>query len=347
MGSGDRGSKLFEGSCLVVAEVAQAHDGSLGTAHAYIEAVADAGAGAVKFQTHIASAESTPNEPWRIRFSPQDDSRYDYWRRMEFSEEQWEGLRRHAQERDLKFISSPFSIEAVELLERIEVDIYKIASGEVSNIPLLEKVASMERPVIASSGMSPWSELDQAVSVFKEAEVSLAVLQCTSEYPCPPEMVGLNVIEDLRARYGTPVGLSDHSGTIFAGLAATTMGIDVLEIHVTMSRQMFGPDVPASITTDELSTLVSGIRFIERARENPVDKELLASHFEPLRRTFMKSIVAVRDLPVGTVLTLENLALKKPGTGIPPDQMDSVIGSKLARALAADEQLALNDLKRD
>ncbi len=338
---------MFGDGCLVAAEVAQAHDGSLGTAHAYIDAAAVAGADAVKFQTHIASAESTPDEPWRVRFSSQDDSRYEYWRRMEFSEEQWEGLRRHAHERDLKFISSPFSIEAVELLERIKVDIYKIASGEISNIPLLESVASKGRPVIVSSGMSPWSELDQAVNVFKEAEVSLAVLQCTSEYPCPPELIGLNVIEDLRARYGVPVGLSDHSGTIFAGLAASTMAIDVLEIHVTMSRQMFGPDVPASITTDELSTLISGIRFIERAMENPVDKELLASHFETLRLTFMKSIVAARDLPVGTVLSLEDLALKKPGTGIPSNQMSSVIGAKLTRVLLADEQLTINDLEQD
>ncbi len=338
---------VFGGECLIVAEVAQAHDGSLGTAHAYIDAAAAAGAGAVKFQTHIASAESTPDEPWRVRFSPQDETRFDYWQRMEFTESQWIGLRSHAHESDLKFISSPFSIEAVELLESIEVDIYKIASGEVTNIPLLETVASMGRPVIVSSGMSPWSEIDQAVNVFKEAEASLAVLQCTSEYPCPPELVGLNVIEDLRVRYGALVGLSDHSGTIFAGLAAVTMGIDVLEIHVTMSRQLFGPDVPASITTDELATLVSGIRFIERARENPVDKELLASQFEPLRQTFMKSIVAARDLPAGTVLRLEDLSLKKPGTGIPPDQMASVIGTKLARALAADEQLAIGDLERD
>ena len=145
---------MFGDGCLVAAEVAQAHDGSLGTAHAYIDAAAVAGADAVKFQTHIASAESTPDEPWRVRFSSQDDSRYEYWRRMEFSEEQWEGLRRHAHERDLKFISSPFSIEAVELLERIKVDIYKIASGEISNIPLLESVASKGRPVIVSSSAS-------------------------------------------------------------------------------------------------------------------------------------------------------------------------------------------------
>ena len=344
MGTGDRGLTLFGGSCLVVAEVAQAHDGSLGTAHAYVDAAAAAGAGAVKFQTHIARAESTPDEPWRVRFSPQDDTRFDYWKRMEFTEDQWMGLRKHAHEKDLVFISSPFSIEAVELLERVDVDLYKIASGEISNIPLLEGIASTGKPVIVSSGMSPWSEIDMAVDLFRDAGSPAAVLQCTSEYPCPPELVGLNVIGELRERYGIPVGMSDHSGTIFAGLAAATLGIDILEVHVTLSREMFGPDVPASITTEELSILVSGIRFIERATGNPVDKEGLSSQFESLRRTFMKSIVAARDLPAGTVLTLGDLALKKPATGIPPDQLTSVVGSRLTRALSADEQVGINDL---
>lgn len=335
---------MFGDGCLVVVEVAQAHDGSLGTAHAYIDAAAVAGAGAVKFQTHIASAESTTDEPWRVRFSPQDETRYDYWRRMEFSEQQWAGLLRHAHERGLKFINSPFSIEAVELLERIDVDIFKIASGEISNTPLLERVASSEKPVIVSSGMSSWEEIDRAMGIFGDAGVTTAILQCTSEYPCPPELIGLNVIEELRKRYEVPVGLSDHSGTIFAGLAAATIGIDVLEIHVTMSRQMFGPDVPASITTDELATLVSGIGFIERASANPIDKELLARQLDPLRRTFMKSIVASKDLKEGTVLTSEDLALKKPGTGLSASDLARVIGQKLTRSLETDEQVAIDDV---
>ena len=140
--------------CLIIAEVAQAHDGSLGAAHAYIDAIADAGADAVKFQTHIAEAESTPHEPWRVKFSKQDATRYDYWKRIEFTEEQWLGLKQHADERNLIFLSSPFSIEAVDLLTRIGVRYWKIASGEVSNLPMLEHILKTRLPIILSSGMS-------------------------------------------------------------------------------------------------------------------------------------------------------------------------------------------------
>src|SRR5215207_9249425 len=177
----------WSGRPLVIGEVAQAHDGSLGLAHAFIDAIADAGAGAVKFQTHIAEAESHPSEPWRVKFSPADDTRFDYWKRMEFSEEQWLGLATHARERDLAFLSSPFSIEAVALLRRIGVAGWKVASGEVSNAELLDAMASAGGPVLLSSGMSPWPELDAAVTRLRAAGASrLAVLQCTSSYPVTP-----------------------------------------------------------------------------------------------------------------------------------------------------------------
>src|SRR5215813_11074319 len=150
--------------CLIVGEVAQAHDGSLGLAHAFIDAIAAAGADAVKFQTHIAAAESTPDEPWRVKFSPQDASRYEYWKRMEFTEEQWCGLKRHADEKGLLFLSSPFSLEAVDLLERVGVAAWKIASGEVGNAPMMDRIVGTKWPVLLSSGMSPLNELDDAVS---------------------------------------------------------------------------------------------------------------------------------------------------------------------------------------
>jgi N,N'-diacetyllegionaminate synthase len=145
--------------CLIIGEVAQMHDGSLGTAHAYIDAVAGAGADGVKFQTHIAAAESTPGEPWRVKFSPQDSTRYQYWKRMEFSEEQWRGLAEHARDRGLIFLSSAFSAEAVELLERLGMAAWKVGAGEVSNLPLIERMARTGRPVLLSSGMSGWADV--------------------------------------------------------------------------------------------------------------------------------------------------------------------------------------------
>ena len=322
--------------CLIVAEVAQAHDGSLGTAHAYIDAVADCGADAVKFQTHIASAESTPDEPWRIKFSPQDATRYDYWKRMEFTEEQWGGLKAHSDERGLLFLSSPFSFEAVDLLDRVGVAAWKIPSGEIANTPMLDRMLATGLPVLLSTGMSPLSEIDDAVQHVRKNRVSLVIFQCTTAYPCPAEKVGLNLITLFRERYDCSVGLSDHSGTIYPGLAAVTLGIQMLEVHVTFSREMFGPDVPASVTTAELRQLVEGIRFIEKMMFSPVDKEKTARDMDALRNTFTKSIVARKDLPAGTVLQSEHLTLKKPGTGIPAARLAEIIGRRLKEPVKAD-----------
>src|SRR3990172_7565445 len=193
---------------LIIGEVAQTHDGSLGTAHAYIDAIAEAGADAVKFQTHIAEAESTRSEEFRVPFSTQDESRFDYWKRTEFSEEQWKGLAQHAEERGLLFLSSPFSVEAVELLERVGVPAWKVASGEVVNFPALEKMLVSGKPILLSGGMSPWAELDKVVEFIRKGSAPLALFQCTTSYPCPPEEIGLIVMAELRARDGVPGGLS-------------------------------------------------------------------------------------------------------------------------------------------
>jgi N-acetylneuraminate synthase len=330
---------------LVVGEVAQTHDGSLGLAHAFVDAIADAGADAVKFQTHIAEAESTPAEPFRVAFSQQDESRYDYWRRTAFTEEQWTGLAGHARERGLLFLSSPFSLEAVDLLEGVGVPAWKIGSGEVANPALLDRVARTGLPVLLSSGLSPIAELDDAVARVRAAGAPVAVLQATSAYPCPPEQVGLNVIPLLAAHYGVPVGLSDHSGTIFPSLAAVVLGASILEVHVTLSPNMFGPDVPASVTTAELAELVRGVRFLERALASPVDKDAVAEELGDLRALFTRSVVAAADLEAGTVLSEANLALKKPAGGLPPGRLAELVGRRLRRPVAADAQLTEDDVE--
>lgn len=330
--------------CFIIGEVAQAHDGSLGMAHAYIDAIADAGADAVKFQTHIANAESSKEEPWRVHFSPQDKTRFDYWKRMEFSEEQWINLKEHAEQRGLVFLSSPFSEQAVDMLARMNMEAWKIASGEISNLILLEKITQTGKPVLLSTGMSAFSEIDQAVELVKENKCPLAVMQCTTTYPTPSEKIGLNLLSEYRARYDCPVGLSDHSATIYAGLAAATLGADILELHITLSKEMFGPDVIASVNTSELKDLVKGIRFIEQARHSPIDKDAIAMEFEELRQIFTKSLFAVRDLPVGTCLKKADLALKKPGTGIPAAEIDQVVGRQLVSEVKSGEMLKLDNL---
>jgi len=332
--------------CLIVGEVAQAHDGSLGQAHAFIDAIAHAGADAVKFQTHIAAAESTPGEPWRVPFSRQDASRYDYWRRMEFTEAQWAELKRHADDRNLKFLSSPFSLEAVELLSRVGVWAWKIASGELTNPVALALMAETKSPFILSTGMSTIAEIDEAVARIRRTGQSLTVLQCTSRYPCPPEQVGLNLLDEFRKRYACAVGLSDHTGSIYAGLAAAALGADMVEVHVTFSREMAGPDVPASLTFPELRTLVDGARAIVSMLENPVKKDETAAELEPMRKLFQKSVALRRPLPKGTVLAASDLTGKKPGTGIPISMMHEFIGKRLVRDVREDELLSWDDAEQ-
>ena len=175
------------------------------------------------------------------------------------------GLADHCKERKVEFLSTPFSFAAIELLEKIGVSRWKVASGEITNLPEIERMAKTGKQVILSSGVSTWEDVNRAVEVVRHSGAPLAVLQCSTLYPTPPESIGLNIFQQIRSRYDCPTGLSDHSGTIFAGLAAATLGADIIEVHITFSRKCFGPDVKASITIDELGQLVKGINFIRRA----------------------------------------------------------------------------------
>jgi len=332
-------------SCAIIAEVAQNHDGSLGMAHAHIDAAANAGADAIKFQTHIAEEESTSAEPWRTKFSYQDETRMDYWRRMEFTQAQWQELKRHADEIGLHFLSSPFSNKAVELLENLGIGAWKIASGEITNTPLLDCVLATNKPVILSTGLSVTDEITEVVKYVQKTSTPLALLQCTSQYPCSPERLGVNVINQFRNDYHCAVGLSDHSGTIYSGLAAAAQNIQVLEVHMTLSREMFGPDVVASITSQELKSLVEGIRYIETAANNPVDKSSPDSEAAPLRQIFMKSLYTSMHIQKGEILSVDKITTKKPGTGIPANKINQILGKKTKTDLEKNSMIQLEDLE--
>jgi N-acetylneuraminate synthase len=329
----------------IIGEVAQAHDGSLGLAHSYIDAIADAGADAVKFQTHIADAESSPDEPWRVQFSLQDKTRFDYWKRMEFSKDQWARIKNHAEQRDLIFISSPFSLEAADLLYSLDIAVWKIASGELTNPVLLNKLAQTELPHIISTGMGSLEEIDRIVNDLNSKNIPFAVLQCTSCYPCPPEKIGLNMLSFFQNRYNCPVGLSDHSGTIFPSLAAVSLGANIIEVHVTLNRHMVGPDVSSSVTFTELKMMVEGIRFIEKSLGNPIDKNKIFCELSPIREIFSKSIVLNKDLKKGSVLTKDDLTVKKPGTGIPAQEFERILGKKVKKELKTGVFLHLEDIE--
>ena len=330
--------------CAVIAEVAQGHDGSLGLAHSFIDLAAEAGVDAIKFQTHIAAAESPPEEPWRINFSYEDANRYAYWQRMEFTEAQWQGLRDHCDESNIGFISSAFSTEAVELLRRVGVAAWKISSGESLSSDLLRHLGHEGVPVLISTGMSTYADIAAAVDHCRAAGSEPVLLQCTSMYPTPPERVGLNVLADLRTRFGCAVGLSDHSGTIYPGLAAVALGAVVLEVHMTFSRRMFGPDSPVALEPDELKSLVEGVRFLERARAAPVDKDAVAAELSGVRNLFGKSLISTRALAEGTVLTHDDLTAKKPASGIPAAEREVIVGRTLRVAVPAGHPLSVDDL---
>ena len=329
----------------LIAEIGQAHDGSLGMAHAYIDSAAEAGVDAVKFQTHIAEAESSVHEPFRVQFSYTDATRYDYWKRMEFTPEQWAGLKKHCAEKRVEFISSPFSCAAVELLENLGVQRYKIGSGEINNFLMLEKIARTGKPMLLSSGMSSLTELDETLAFLKPFGNDLSILQCTTAYPTLPEQWGLNVIPLLQKRYSIPVGFSDHSGDIFACLAAATLGASILEFHTVFDKKMFGPDAPASLTPAQVKMLVQGVRQIEASLAQPVDKQD-NSAFLSWKNIFEKSLAVNKHLPAGHLIGIEDLEAKKPkGYGIPASHFRETLGKKLARPLDRFDFLRNEDLQ--
>ena len=329
---------------LIIGEVAQAHDGSLGMAHAYIDAIADAGADVVKFQTHIASSESTVQEPWRVKFSYEDNLRYDYWERMQFTEEQWKGLKEHAEARGLYFLSTPFSVDAAKMLDKLGMLFWKISSGEVGDPWLLDFILSTKKPIIFSTGMSNEEEIHRYANNLTSHGAQFALLQCTTNYPVAPEKVGLNVLEKFLKQYPI-VGLSDHSGEMWPSISVVTLGAKIIEVHVCLSKYDFGPDVPASLTQEKFSEMIRGIRFIEKMKNNPVDKDSLSSELSRNARIFAKSVCARIPIAKGTVLSKDMLALKKPANGIPAYDVDLVIGKTVNRDLDVDEFIQYADIR--
>jgi N-acetylneuraminate synthase len=328
----------------LIAEIGQAHEGSLGILYSYIDAIAQTGVDAVKFQMHIAEAESSEYEPFRLQFSLEDKTRFDYWKRMSFSLEQWKGIKQHCDELGLDFICSPFSNLAVDWLEEIGVKQYKIGSGEVNNFLLLEKIAKTSKPVIMSSGMSSYTELDQTVAFLKERKVDFSILQCTTAYPTQPENYGLNMIQELKNRYNVPIGFSDHSAKTATCIAAVALGASILEFHVVFDRQLFGPDSKSSLTLAETKDLVEAVRNIATAFSNPIDKNDTAE-FSALKQIFEKSLAVNKDLPKNHILTFDDLESKKPkGYGIDARRFQEVIGKALNKEMKQWDFLNEGDL---
>ncbi len=310
----------------VIAEIGQAHDGSLGILHSLISSLSTTGINAIKFQVHIAEAESSKEEPFRKKFSYIDKNRFNYWKRMELTYEQWSEIKIKCESYGLEFLATPFSNQAVELLEKLKVKKYKIGSGDFNNKLLIDKISQTKKELILSTGLTSMEELDETINYIKSKKIPFSLLQCTTKYPTPAEEIGLNWIKIFKEKYNCPVGLSDHSGTIFSSLGATALGANIIEAHVTFDKRMFGPDSQASLSIDEFSELVKGIRFLEKAREH---KRKFAN-LNHLQEIFGKSLAINRDIKKGEMISFSDLEGKKPANkGIPAKEFERVLGKKL------------------
>jgi len=330
----------------IIAEIAQAHDGSLGIAHSYIDALHGSGVDTIKFQMHIASSESSSHEQFRVNFSYEDKTRYDYWERMGFTFEQWVGLKQHCEEKGFKFLCSPFSIKAVEWMEQLGTERYKIASGELTNYLMLDRICQTGKSILLSSGMSSYDEIFETVDFIQSHNGKFeGVFQCTTAYPTPPEKYGLNVLKELKNKTNVKIGLSDHSGEIYAPLAAVALGATMLEMHVVFDKQMFGPDAKSSLTIADFKQLCQGVRKIETSLSSPINKDNTDGYKE-MKVMFGKSITASKDLSKGHTIRLEDLETTKPGDkGIIAKDYISIIGKVLNKNLLKHTFIQKSDLE--
>lgn len=325
----------------IIAEIGSVHDGSFGNALKLVDLAKDCGADAVKFQTHIPEAETLRDAPSPPYFK--GEPRWDYFRRTGFSPDQWKKLKAHCDEKAIEFMSSPFSLEAADLLLEVGLKRWKVPSGEMTNLPLLRHLAASGLPVILSSGMSSWEELDAAVEAVRSKGTLEYVLQCTSSYPCPYDQVGINVMEEMAGRYGVKTGLSDHTLDIFAPIVAVSRGGLCVEKHLAFHRGMYGSDARNSLEPAEFIRMVEGIRAAETMLASRIDKDDL-SPFGDMKDIFQKSVVAVLDIPAGATITAAMVGCKKPGTGIPARDLEKVIGRKARNAITADTLVREGDL---
>ncbi|HET7875267.1 MAG TPA: N-acetylneuraminate synthase [Methylomirabilota bacterium] len=330
----------------VVAEAGVNHNGEMALARRLVDAAADSGADAVKFQTFSADAlvsRGAPKAGYQVATTGAAQSQRDMLAGLELSLDQHVELQQRCAKRGIVFFSAPFDQKSGDLLEALGVPLFKIPSGEITNLPLLRHLAAKGRPVILSTGMSTLREVETAVAAIRAAgDPPLAILHCVSAYPAPAGESNLRAMDTLRERFGVPVGLSDHTLGIEVALAAVARGARVVEKHLTLDKTLPGPDHRASLDPVEFAALVRAIRSVESALGDG-DKRPMPSELDT-RRVARKSLVAARAVRVGERLTAEAVAIKRPGTGIPPADLERALGRVVKRALAPDQVIGWEDL---
>ena len=325
----------------VIAEAGVNHNGDPGLARALVDVAVEAGADAVKFQTFTADrlvTKRAATAEYQRRATGGQASQHAMLAALELSPAAHEALLAHCAARGIEFMSAPHDVESARFLQRLGVRRLKIPSGDLTNLPMLDVVGRLGLPVVLSTGMAELAEVDAAVATLRRAGLAdLALLQCVSNYPADPALTNLRVMDTYRERYGTPVGLSDHTLGVTVAVAAVARGPAYIEKHFTVDRTLPGPDHHASLDPGDLAALVRAIREVESALgdgvKRPAPSEL------PIREVARKSLVSTRDLPAGATLGPGDVAILRPGTGLSPARLAEVLGRKTARAIAAETPL--------
>ncbi len=320
----------------IIAEAGVNHNGSIENAKKMIDAVVKAGADCVKFQTYISEnvmSKFAPKAEYQISNTGTDESQLEMVKKLELSFGDFRELKQYCDEKGIMFLSTPFDLESADFLNDLGMEIFKIPSGEITNLPLLRKINSFKKDIILSTGMAILDEIQAALDVLKDCEVSL--LHCTTEYPCPYDSVNMNAMLTLKQNFGLEVGYSDHTQGIEVPIMAVAIGAKIIEKHFTLDKNMEGPDHKASLEPDELKAMVMAIRNVEKAFGNGVKEpqEAEKKNIDIAR----KSIVARCDIKKGETFTEENLTTKRPGNGISPMRWDEIIGTVAVKDFKEDE----------
>jgi N,N'-diacetyllegionaminate synthase len=328
---------------LIIAEAGVNHNGDIKLAKQLIDVAADAGADYVKFQTFSADrivTKSADKAEYQKQSSNSSESQYEMLKRLELSVEMHLELIEHCEHRSIKFLSTGFDIQSVDLLAGLGLNLIKIPSPEITNLPFLRYIGSLGLPVILSSGMSTMKEIEDALSILGQTglpRAQITVLHCTTEYPTPMDEVNLRAMNSIRNTLGVAVGYSDHTLGIEVSIAAVALGASAIEKHFTIDRSLPGPDHKASLEPFELVAMVKAIRNVEVAFGSDV-KEPTNSEIKNIR-IGRKSILAGRKIEIGEILSASNLVVKRPGDGVSPMRWDQLIGQAASREYLPDEKI--------
>lgn len=324
------------------------HNGNIKLAKKLIDAAKEAGADAVKFQTFQTDklvSFNAKKAQYQIENTGSSESQYEMIKALELSYAEFNELKNYSDKTGIIFLSTPFDHESVDFLDRLGISLFKIPSGEITNIPLLEQIGKKEKPVILSTGMSTLGEVEEAIeALISNGATKITLLHCTTSYPAPVESVNLSAMKTLRCAFKFPVGYSDHTEGITIPIAAAALGATVIEKHFTLDKTLPGPDHKSSLEPDELREMIKAIRNTELSIGDGIKKpeEAEIKNMTVAR----KSIVAKRDIKAGEILTKENISLKRPGDGIQPKYFNTIIGTSVKKDIKKDSTLKWSDMEK-